>query len=125
MKAQNRIRLVSGNCYACGVETEETENVPRYGSSGCTIAFCEECQKLGRDKFEDSIGERAAFIQERLKTKYKAHIAAPAWSEEEIGEMSGNLPGEIRRFAAVSAAARQRTSWNSVKYTRYKFMHKR
>lgn len=113
-----RIRLVGAVCYACGVETEEVENFPRYGSVGCALACCAECRRLGRDKFEDSIFDRAAFIQGKLKVKYRAHLAAPSWSDEEIGEMSGNLPGEIRRFSAVAATARQRTVWNYEKHLR-------
>ena len=112
MKSSSRIRLASAHCYACGAETDDAEDFPRYGSTGCIVTCCQECQKLGRNLFEDSILDRAGFIQNRLKAKYKDHLNSPAWSEEEIGEMSGHFPREIRSFAAVSSEARKRTSWN-------------
>lgn len=112
MKHPKRIRLKSQYCYACGLETEEAEEFPRYGTIGCLLPCCHECSRLGGGKFEDSILDRARFIQSRLQAKYARHLESPAWSEEEIAEMSGNFPGEIRRFAAVSAVARARLSWN-------------
>lgn len=112
LKMSRRVRLASPSCYACGTDTEDTEDFPRYGTIGCALTCCRECQKLGGNKFEDSILDRARFIQGRLRTKYKSHLNSPDWSEEEIGELSGNLPGEIRRFGAVSARARQRLAWN-------------
>ncbi len=118
MTSLRRYRLASASCYACGIETEEAEGFPRYGTTGCVITCCRECQKLGGNKFVDSILDRARFIQDRLRAKYKAHLASPAWSEEEIGEMSGHFPAEIRRFASVSAAARDRISWNYERHLR-------
>jgi len=118
MKGFGRVRLISAQCYACGIETEDTEEFPRYGSTGCVVTCCGECRRLARDKFEDSILDRASFIQDKLKTKYKQHIASPAWSEEEINEMTGYFPGDIRRFAAISARARERTSWNYERHLR-------
>jgi hypothetical protein len=107
-----RVRLESSQCYACGAETDEIEEFPKYGSVGCLVTCCRECMKLGGNNFEDSIFDRAKFIQDRLKNKYKRHLDSPLWSEEEIQEMSGEFPREIRQFSAISAIARERVSWN-------------
>ncbi len=112
MRKGNRFRLASPHCYACGAETDDAEEFPKYGNVGCLIPCCPVCQKLGGKRFEDSILDRAGFIQAQLRRKYRAHLNSPSWSDEELGEMSGHFPREIRRFASITAEARDRVSWN-------------
>lgn len=48
------------------------------------VPSCKECNELLSNAFLPSIVERAEYIANALKIKYKKCLAAPKWHEEDI-----------------------------------------
>lgn len=112
-------------CYYCGEPASDIEHViPRaflrriravgdpqlladiglYSSRLKVVPSCKECNSLLGTKYFGTTLERRAFVQGRLRSRYRLDLAVPAWTGRELAELRGTL----QRFVVEAQARKER-----------------
>jgi hypothetical protein len=76
----------------------------RFGPCDVIVPACAECNGILGAQVFDSMAERRAFVQGRLRVKHAKLLSMPLWTDWELEELEGSL----RRHVKAALAARHR-----------------
>lgn len=68
------------------------------------VPACKECNSLLGSKYFGTASERKAYVQNRLRQRYRRLLEMPSWTDREIAE----LHGPLQRFIVESQALKER-----------------
>lgn len=96
-------------CFYCGVPADTVDHVPplsrisdyefkrlkheRYYKVPC----CRECNNLAGASLQDNLVARAEHVKDKLSRKYRKHLMAIEWSEDELQELGAVLESKVRQ----------------------------
>jgi hypothetical protein len=90
-----------------GIPSSALREVRNFSVGPITPA-CPECNGLLSSKMFVTIPSRAAYLAERLKTRYARFLKFPVWTEDELEEMSPQMAQGIRTALAVKESVQER-----------------
>lgn len=109
-------------CTYCGIAANGLDhiipvlynNISRKSASyskHLVVPCCNECNNKLSSFYLPSIAERAEYILEAYKLKYKKILNRPDWTEDELQEMGENMRKTIKNNAVLKINLNQRLSY--------------
>jgi 5-methylcytosine-specific restriction endonuclease McrA len=94
-------------CIYCGLVANTTDHFIPLSFFGSRKSYdgnrpsnllpcCGECNSIAGNKVFSLLSEKRAYVQHRLRTKYKYALKMPSWSDKEIEQMGRNMRIIIR-----------------------------
>jgi hypothetical protein len=88
----------------CGEPADQREHVfPKsiVGENTPIVWACKECNCIAGAILFDSISEKRAHIQARLRQKYAWVFRVPQWDDDEIAELGPAMRAEVRKSMRI------------------------
>lgn len=101
-------------CFYCGESSTDVEHVVprRCELPTWTVPACHECNGIAGSKLFDGVLEKAEFIRERRRKKYRKLLKTPVWEEDELEELSTKLAHTVRMWTNAKKSIQAQLDWD-------------
>lgn len=109
-------------CEYCGLPADTVDHVKPVAytnaiehlakiSNTKLVYCCRECNSIAGSRVFQSLAAKRAYIQQRLRQKYKKYLKMPNWSEDELSEMGSEMRRYIEQGQAMKGIVARRVRW--------------
>lgn len=109
-------------CVYCGMLATNLDHFPPVSSMprvGVLLPACGECNRFARDLYPYDFSKRLQHVKDRIRWKYRRILQTPAWSADELDELSGSMRREIARWRDVRRITHGRLAWDAIAHLRH------
>ena len=111
-----RARDLSRICFYCGEGASDVEHVIPFSLVGeCTpkVWSCSECNSIASNSLFETIEEKRAYIQNKLRIRYKRVLNYPDWAVDELEELSYTLRQSVISGMEAKKWIERRLKWST------------
>lgn len=113
-----RILIGGPSCIYCGEHANSREHFPPASLTrfGVILPACTECNCFAGTYWNTDFRERAEYVKQKIRSRYKKMLNVPDWSKAELDKLGYNLQTKIRAWQRQKEILRERLAWNAEIY---------